>query len=644
MCAVPGAMAKSSSSSSHAIRFTVVKRTSHYDVVKGHSHRFAVKRGAHRVSVHNVGRYRLVRRTPHYVFLRALNNHTSARPTISSPNGGAFVQGLPTTITWRMSSAVSTGYFRLSLKSTLNGVSTDLAATSIPANRRTSSYTVPWNMAQAPGTYRLWVYYYASGGSVLASDVSDADVSISAARVPVPVPVPTPTPTVTPTPMPTASPTLTPTPTPTPAPTVTPTPTATPTPTPTATPMPTPTVTPTGTPTVTPTPTPTPSPTSDVVNVVDYGAKGNGSSDDTAAITAAAKSAASAGKPLYVPPGRYVMGTVTIPDGVTMSGASGGGSWLNGRVNFGSDCTFTDLTIGAAGNAAVRNISGASRTSFTRCRFRGGGGASGTSGAPVVALGFSWACDHITFAACDIERNAGVENGSMSNGYNNVTVGVDDGASVTDILFDGCQIGVSNGVAAGSPRMGVEVVTQAGQAGTWQNVTFRNSTVEVCDSHGLDFSDDAGALRSSGLLVEGCTLKGGGKAQRNWGTTLDLEFPVGAVIRNNIIGRGWEGALLMTDRGTSGYTQPTAEIVGNVFDLSDNGVATNGWYPIILKGAGNAFTANTVKGGDGPAIVGLDACRGNTVSGNNFLGIGSRPSVKEYNGSSGNSITPNTVN
>ena len=198
LCAVPGAMAKSSSSS-HQLRFKVVKRTSHYDVVKGHSHRFAVKRGAHKVTVHGVGRYKLVRRTSRFVFLRAAGSHATSKLTITTPNSGDFVQGSPTVVTWRMSSAVSTGYFRVSMKNTLDSTSTGLTAADIPVSRRTTTYSVPWDVAQATGTHRIWVYYYASGGRSLASDASNGTVSITAAPVPTPTLTPTPTPTPTPT-------------------------------------------------------------------------------------------------------------------------------------------------------------------------------------------------------------------------------------------------------------------------------------------------------------------------------------------------------------------------------------------------------------------------------------------------------------
>lgn len=197
ICAVPGAMAKSSSPS-HVLRFKVVKRITHYYVVKGHAHRFGIRRGAHKVTVHGFGHFKLVKRTHHYVLLRALAGKAASRVTISTPNSGAFVKSTPTTIAWTTSSAVSSGYFQVSLKSTVDGASTALTAVSIPANRKTTNYSVPWDVAQAVGTYKIWVTYYNSGGWSQMSDSSDGAVNISLA--PVPVPTPTPTPTVTPTP------------------------------------------------------------------------------------------------------------------------------------------------------------------------------------------------------------------------------------------------------------------------------------------------------------------------------------------------------------------------------------------------------------------------------------------------------------
>src|SRR5436190_12758771 len=65
--------------------------------------------------------------------------------------------------------------------------------------------------------------------------------------------------------------------------------------------------------------------TSDVTGVRDFGAKGDGKADDTAAIQAALDHAAKASPICFLPPGLYrINGSLTVPAGVTLSGASGG--------------------------------------------------------------------------------------------------------------------------------------------------------------------------------------------------------------------------------------------------------------------------------------------------------------------------------
>ena len=59
-----------------------------------------------------------------------------------------------------MSAPVSTGSFRVSLNNTVNGASTRLTAHNLSAVPAATSYSMPWKITQAVGTYRLSVCYY----------------------------------------------------------------------------------------------------------------------------------------------------------------------------------------------------------------------------------------------------------------------------------------------------------------------------------------------------------------------------------------------------------------------------------------------------------------------------------------------------
>ncbi len=200
LSAAPAAMAHPTSSK--VLRFTVVKRTAHFIIVKRHSHRYAIRRGSHEVTLKNAKHpsYRVVRRMRHYIFLRPISQPPVRvpAPDIISPTGGSFTQGTSTTITWKMSAPVSTGSFAVSLTSTLSGASTQLNADSLATLPDVTSYSMPWDVTQAAGTYRLCVSYSRKGRTVASSGVADDTIVITAESTP----TPTPTPTVTPTPTP----------------------------------------------------------------------------------------------------------------------------------------------------------------------------------------------------------------------------------------------------------------------------------------------------------------------------------------------------------------------------------------------------------------------------------------------------------
>jgi hypothetical protein len=383
-----------------------------------------------------------------------------------------------------------------------------------------------------------------------------------------------------------------------------------------------------------------------VVSVVDYGAKGNGTADDTAAITRALQAARTGSRRVYFPPGIYAIDSIKVPKGLTLKGAGSDQTWLKGHLDFGSGETISDLKIGDAGDSAVHNRAGASGTTFLRCRFRGGGYPDGTHRS-VVSLGRHDGCSDITFDSCEVECNLGSETSAdFANGFNDIDVYAYGSAVVSGITFRGCHIGVSNGVRSGSPRMGIECYDDEAATRGFQNITLSSCTFEVTDAHCVDFSDNHN-LRAQGIVIGHCTLMGGGArpTSRQWGYTLNLELPLGARVTDNVIYRGHDNAVWMANRG--GYATSNCVFTGNTIELSyDNGLTMSGdGRPILLSCSGNVFQNNHVIG-SGPtgAIVYLDgsATTGCAVNGNTFTSSGGKTPVVNAAGAAGNKITPNS--
>lgn len=106
------------------------------------------------------------------------------------------------------------------------------------------------------------------------------------------------------------------------------------------------------------------------VNVKDYGAVGNGSTDDTAAIQSAINAAATNGGPVFIPRGVFVItGPLTVSDGVTLRGISKYNTVLST-----SSATANMLTMGnATGLENIKLTASVTRTAGIFVDVRGNG-------------------------------------------------------------------------------------------------------------------------------------------------------------------------------------------------------------------------------------------------------------------------------
>jgi hypothetical protein len=368
-------------------------------------------------------------------------------------------------------------------------------------------------------------------------------------------------------------------------------------------------------------------PPTDLLDATAYGAKGDGVTDDTAALRAALTAAAAAGSGVYVPAGTYKIGTLTIPDGVTLTGQGHDASWLQGGILFGSYDAISHLRLGDVGER-THNGPDATRTTFTDVRFRG------TS---PVYLGSDNSCSYITFRDCLVERSFGPWTQECS--YNDFVVeeySPGPEGHVAHITLEGCTIGVSNGSGGhdtGSPGMGF---VAHGNPRTpirqgWTDLKLIDCVFEAADESAIDLEDkpDANGHHLGGpALVQGCLIKGGGAGgERVYAYSICIESPEDVTIRDNVIWRGYINTFKICKNEDPDPDRVPLVVEGNTFDFTvDNGIQIRPDNSMIkLAGDNNIFRNNVIRTdiaddtniSDGrTSILRFTDCRSATVTGN----------------------------
>lgn len=383
-------------------------------------------------------------------------------------------------------------------------------------------------------------------------------------------------------------------------------------------------------------------------DVTDYGAKGDGTTNDRDALVAAASAAGSSGI-VYCPQpsSNYYLATPwTVPDGVRILGDGMSTSWLRGQLVIGSGSELEDLKVGpgSAGLCALYNGDGSDNVRLTRLHLRGGGADYPDSrNYPTLSLGGSNDLSRWVLECCEIERSLGTAwHGDSYDTARENTVGIRAQGNTISELFIGCHLGVTNGVAKGAQRMMVEVWTAHGTSNWWRGVHFHGCEFEASNIHQLDFACYSDSGRGSGVIVNDCYFHGGGVNDYGtyFGYGICLELPSDALITRNCFRLCREFCVNIYNPGFA--SNDTAyEITDNTFDLDASEYITARWAGAAgIRTANNLFHRNLVTCHQdySPACVWLSgaAATGNNVSGNTFLLDSEQDVIEEYDGAAGN--------
>jgi len=365
----------------------------------------------------------------------------------------------------------------------------------------------------------------------------------------------------------------------------------------------------------------------DTVSVVDYGATADDATDDTAAIRAACVDAVARDLRVWVPRGKFITSTLTIPDGTRILGV-GRASWLSGALRFGSDCSIRRLMLGS--RQATLTLAPARWSTHNiwvgSCRLRGG--SPDWNGA--IFHNGSGSVSDMTFNACKFERNYGVRAPGVGAGA--VMFFIDQRAGydsvVSGIRIQHCHFGVANGNGEiGQPTFNIVFCRSVeGSSGWFGGIEVVDNVFEAVGEFSLDFGQSGNGPYVPGhsdVLIRGNVIKGAGLGDPIWGYGICTE-PThnGTVIEGNLIYRCQYTAIKLTKD-----TDDTI-VRNNVIDYrEDNGVVL----------AHPSYHAT---------IAILEGCLRNTVTGNTIYlppTPKADPATIENNGGSTNVITGNRI-
>ena len=345
---------------------------------------------------------------------------------------------------------------------------------------------------------------------------------------------------------------------------------------------------------------PTPATAVSTVSVTEFGASGDGTTDDTEAVLAAFRATAGQRTAVLFPAGTYRVEDALLPSNVILKGEGADRSWIQGRLEVGGGSRVSDLRLGRDG-AALRFAPGASHVLFRRVTFVGGGGMTSGQDQGVIRFSGGRSASYIAFEDCEIGANSADGNGvsMVSNGSGNATY--------HDITWRRCRFG-------SSPRMSVEVIQRADDApitSGYRRIDLYDCVFEPTGSETVSFDAVGDAGYST---ISGCTFKGSGwNSAEPFGQGIEFNRVTNMRFVHNTVYRSRDA--MINHQGRSGSRTGTV-FAHNVFDATRSFIeevpSASAQVIYFSNVSGVRFEDNVVKSDVGGQLAYIDESVDNT--------------------------------
>jgi uncharacterized repeat protein (TIGR02543 family) len=344
--------------------------------------------------------------------------------------------------------------------------------------------------------------------------------------------------------------------------------------------------------------------TGQVLDVKSIGAKGDGVTDDTAALQSAVEQVAGTGGTVFVPDGTYIINPIThlnLKSNMNLSMASG---------------AVLKAKPVSSDSYAVVNLNGISNVTITGGTIQGErdqhSGTTGQWGHGFTILG----SDHVTITGTTSKNCWGDgfyvgANGTTPCSVIRMTNVLADnnrrqGMSIihaNDMIIDHCTFKNTGGQA---PEAGIDI--EPNENNTVSNVTIQNSTISNNGRTGITLYKNHNAKWVNSFVTDititGCIIDNNVSANLGSMSGILIDGPTAYTITNNFVrNNGHHGVYLFVTNGST---------------VTGNTITGNAAYGVVLASgtSNNKFTNNTIQNNTGGTL--LNQGTNNTIIPNTF--------------------------
>jgi hypothetical protein len=301
------------------------------------------------------------------------------------------------------------------------------------------------------------------------------------------------------------------------------------------------------------------------VNVKDprFGAKGDGVTNDTAAIQAAIDSITSG--TVFFPPGTYNIG-----------GGNDGGIFISNKTNYklvGYGAIFNITQLGSSGSQGIKMYNTLTNVTIEGLTIIGSGNVNDNHVGIYSSFG-NIIANNLRILNCRVlNTTIGIDvNGNQ---------GTQTGGNINDVLIQGNHLENIVGVNPGY-GYGIHV---SDQVGTWSNIKIIGNTIIKAQRHSIYYSQGGGGVIEGNVIRDHRLGVNGQGTGGNTKAAIDISRSQGVSVVGNIIHNFWDSGIMVWG-DTSGKDCKHVTITGNTLHQSNSTAA-------IVIGSSSPSTEST---------------------------------------------------